>query len=370
MKVCFFSGDITRSGGTERVSTVIANELVKDAQFDICFLSLWEKEKTTFFPISENIDRYTLFEKEVSGKRISLYINCLRRFVKGKEIDILIDIDGILDMYSIPAIWKTKCKIVSWEQFSYYVNPYVTYRKYTRKLAAKKADAIVVLTESDKNNYLNNLNIKGIIKTIYNPFSNNENVAEYKEDSKEIVTVGRLSYDKGLDYLINIAKSVLSKHSDWKWRIIGEGEERDKIERCIKEAKLENRLILEGETDNVNKFYQKAAMYVLTSRYEGFGLTLLEAKKCHLPCVSFKCPEGPAEIIVDGVNGYLVDCFNTNKMAEKINELIEDDEKRKEFSNRALVGTEKFDLSKISSQWKELLIDVMKEKKCGKGIEV
>ncbi len=79
--------------------------------------------------------------------------------------------------------------------------------------------------------------------------------------------------------------------------------------------------------------------------------------------------EGPVEIIEDGVNGYLVDCFNVKSMAEKINELIENTEKRKEFSNMALVGTEKFDLSTISSQWKELLIDVMKEKKCGKGIE-
>ena len=69
------------------------------------------------------------------------------------------------------------------------------------------------------------------------------------------------------------------------------------------------------------------------------------------------------------MNGYLVDCFNVKNIAEKINELIENTEKRKEFSNMALVGTEKFDLSTISSQWKELLIDVMKEKKCGKGIE-
>ena len=65
----------------------------------------------------------------------------------------------------------------------------------------------------------------------------------------------------------------------------------------------------------------------------------------------------------------MIDCFDVDSMAEKINELIENTEKRKEFSNMALVGTEKFDLSKISSQWKELLIDVMKEKKCGKGIE-
>ncbi len=82
MKVCFFSGDITRSGGTERVSTVIANELVKDAQFDICFLSLWEKEKKLFFQYQKKNIRYTLFEKEVSGKRILNYIKMLRSLLK------------------------------------------------------------------------------------------------------------------------------------------------------------------------------------------------------------------------------------------------------------------------------------------------
>lgn len=370
MKVCFFSGDITRSGGTERVSTVIANELVKDAQFDICFLSLWEKEKDTFFYLDKKILRYTLFDNEVSGKRILLYISKLRKFIKREDIDVLIDIDGILDLYSIPATRINKCKVVSWEQFSYYVSPFVGYRKYTRKMAAKKADAIVVLTESDRNNYLNNLKINGIIKTIYNPFSQTKQMNEVDEKSKEIITVGRLSPDKGLEYLVEVAEKVLNKHRNWKWRIIGDGEERKTLEMKIKEYGLQSRLILEGKKDKLEKFYQRAAIYVLTSRYEGFGLTLLEAKSAYLPCVSFKCPEGPAEIIEDGINGYLIDCFDVDSMAEKINELIENDKKRKEFSNKALVGTEKFDLSKISSQWKELFVDVMKEKKCGKGIEV
>ena len=162
---------------------------------------------------------------------------------------------------------------------------------------------------------------------------------------------------------------MFDKHRDWKWVICGEGEDREKLTEKIKKYKLEKNVILEGNVANITDYYKKAAMFVLTSRYEGFGLVLTEAKNVGLPCVSFRCPCGPLEIIEDGVNGYLVDCFNVKNIAEKINELIENTEKRKEFSNMALVGTEKFDLSTISSQWKELLIDVMKEKKCGKGIE-
>lgn len=115
-----------------------------------------------FYTLNDKIKRYTLFEKVTSGKRILTYVHRLRKFVKSNNIDVLIDIDGILDLYSIPALRGVKCKLISWEQFSFYVNPYVGYRKITRKWAAKKADAIVVLTEEDRKNYEREVNVKGI----------------------------------------------------------------------------------------------------------------------------------------------------------------------------------------------------------------
>jgi len=96
-------------------------------------------------------------------------------------------------------------------------------------------------------------------------------------------------------------------------------------------------------------------MFVLTSRAEGFGLVLTEAKKEGLPCVSFRCPAGPREIILDGINGYLLDCFDIEQMAEKINQLIENQDIRKKFSDNSMVGTEKFNIDKISEQWMELI---------------
>ena len=356
MKVCFFSGDITRSGGTERVSTVIANELVKDAQFDICFLSLWEKEKEPFFYLEKKILRYTLFDNEVSGKRILTYIKRIRQFIKNNNIDIIVDIDGILDMYTISALRKSDCKVISWEQFNYYQNPYVNYRKYTRRLAARKADAVVVLTDEDKGYYQKELNMRGKLVRIYNPIENIQEKINYDVESKIIISAGRLTEQKGFGLLIDVANIVFDKHRDWKWIICGEGEDREKLIEKIRNYKLENNVILEGNVANITDYYKKAAMFVLTSRYEGFGLVLTEAKNVGLPCVSFRCPCGPAEIIEDGVNGYLIDCFDVDSMAEKINELIENDEKRKEFSNKALVGTEKFSLENVIEQWKEALL--------------
>ena len=148
---------------------------------------------------------------------------------------------------------------------------------------------------------------------------------------------------------------VLKKHPDCKWIICGEGEERESLENKIRKYSLEQNLILQGNVKNIEDYYRKSAMFVLTSRAEGFGLVLTEAKKEGLPCVSFRCPAGPNEIIFDGVNGYLIDCFDVKAMAEKVNQLIENQDIRKRFSDNSMVGTEKFNIDKISEQWMELI---------------
>lgn len=362
INICFFSGDITRSGGTERVSTVIANELVKDKKYNISFLSLFEKRQETFFYLDKTIKRYRLYENEVSGaKHILGYIHRIHSFLKKKRVNILVDIDGILDMYSIPALWNTKIKLISWEQFNFYQNPYVSYRKFTRKWAAKKADAIVVLTKEDKGYYERNLKIRHRIRHIYNPMATvfEDDNSVYNLESKEILSVGRLTEQKGFDILIDVAKIVLNEHPDWKWRVVGEGEDREKLQKKINKYNLEDKLILCGNVDNIDEYYIKSSMYVLTSRYEGFGLVLTEAKSHHLPCVSFKCPAGPSEIIKDGINGCLVECFDVENMADKINILIENNRLRKEFSKKALEDTEKFKLENVVEQWKKLFRELV-----------
>lgn len=359
LKICFFSGDITRSGGTERVSSIIANQLEKGKKMNICFLSLFEKKKNTFFLLNDEIKRYTLYDNEVSGaKHILGLIFRIHKFVKTNKVDVLIDIDGILDVYSIPALFLTKTKLVSWEQFNYYQNPNVNYRKFTRKWAAKRADAIVVLTDEDKGYYKQNLRIRGKLQRIYNPIESTENSNEYDEDSRIIISAGRLVEQKGFDMLIDVAKRVFADDDGWKWLILGEGEEREKLEIKIRDKGLEEKVILKGNVSNIEAYYKKAAIYVLTSRYEGFGLVLTEAKNMGLPCVSFRCPAGPSEIIIDGVNGYLVECFDVEQMAEKIKNLMKDSELRAEFSKRAMEGTEKFDIENISRQWEHLLLNL------------
>ena len=350
--ICFFSGDITNSGGTERVASIIANELSKNKNYKVSFVSLVEKRKAPFFEINSKIKKYKLYDESVRGiTHIVQTCNRLKKVMKNENIDILIDIDGILDMYSLVVKLFTKVKVISWEHFNYYQHPNVKYRKYTRKLAGRFANAIITLTNEDKGYYEKNIKIKCPIEFIHNPIMNLDKNYNYDLNSKIILSVGRLTYQKGFDLLLDVANIVLKKHEDWKWIILGEGEDRQILEDKIKTLKLEEKIILKGNVSNVDDYYKATGIFVLTSRFEGLPMTLLETKPFKLPVVSFDIKTGPNECILNNKNGYLIKAFDIEDMAEKINNLIENKNLRENFSNNALKDTEKFDLKNIIKKW-------------------
>ena len=188
MHVGFFSGDITRSGGTENVSIMLANTLSAGTDYTISFISLFEEHDSPFFPIDSNIQRFSLYPTVTHG--IQHYFDTckrLRNIVVKQHIDVVIDIDGILDMYSLPLKRKTGVKVVSWEHFNYLQNPDVPYRKLTRRWAARSADAIVTLTETDKKLYETNLTLRCPVIAIPNPMQAPEGPVSYDVDSKLIL---------------------------------------------------------------------------------------------------------------------------------------------------------------------------------------
>ena len=357
-RICFFSGDITNSGGTERVATIIANNLLKYKVFEVYILSLVEKKDTPFFVLDNQIVHEALYDSPIRGiTHIFGIVNRTKKYIRKNNIDVLIDIDGILDMYSIPVKFLTGVKVISWEHFNYFQNPVVPYRKITRKMAARWADLIVVLTNEDKGYYQENLKLKCPVYSIGNPIIYDVNPTEYNSNNKLLLSVGRLTYQKGFDMLVDVAKKVLPKYPDWKWVILGEGEDRDLLESKIKEYQLEDRLVLKGNVSNVSEYYQQAGIFVMTSRFEGLPMTLLETKPYKIPIVSFACKTGPADLIVDSVNGYLIEENNIDSMSEKLVGLMGDRELRIIMSAHANDGMEKFELDYIMKQWVTILAD-------------
>lgn len=119
MKWIFFSGDITRSGGTEKVATMIANALAAENKYDVVFLSLMQQSDKPFFALNDRIQRYALNTKWIRpGPGYLKVIPKLRRFLKQQEIDVIVDIDIVLDALALPAARRTGTKVVSWEHFN------------------------------------------------------------------------------------------------------------------------------------------------------------------------------------------------------------------------------------------------------------
>ena len=354
-KICFFSGDITRSGGTERVASHVANVLSRDGTYEVCFLSLVQQREDTFYEIDPAIRRYQLGDHWINpGPGYLTLIGKLRKFLKQQEIDIIIDIDIVLDVLSIPAAKFLGTKVVSWEHFNAEFELSVLYRKWILRYSLPRSDYVVVLTKADREVYRNRLGRRERIAQIYNPVDPPE-AMEDRDRKKQILTVGRLAAEKGMDKLMRVAAAVLAAHPDWQWLLLGEGEERAALERFIGESHLENRLILMGNVADVDHYLRQASILVSTSEYEGLGMSLLEARRMGVPCVSFAVQTGPVEIIHDGIDGYLVQPFDCDTMTGKINTLIENPSLRKKFAKQALLSMGDFETETIIKQWKDIL---------------
>jgi glycosyltransferase involved in cell wall biosynthesis len=177
------------------------------------------------------------------------------------------------------------------------------------------------------------------------------------QDTRTILTIARLNWVKGMDLLVTVAKQVFEKHPGWKWKIIGGGELEDKLRTDISEYHLDDEIILSKPVNHaVAGEYKQAELFVLLSRNECLPMTLLEAQSAGLPCISFDCETGPRHIITNEENGLLVENENPEKMAEAINNLIDDPEKRTLFSRNARSNVMRFTPDKIYSAWEQVIL--------------
>lgn len=373
-RIAFFSGDITRGGGTERVGTLIANGLAACGHYEVFMVSLTEAGREPVFGLSREIKRTVLSSHWVTpGPGYLPVIARLKKYVRQNKIDLVIDIDGVLDVLSIPVKWLTGVRVISWEHFNYYENMGTFYRHAIRRLAARDADAIVTLTEQDKGFYLENLSIRHTIRAIHNPADylmpkRGEIVRSFEK--KELLSVGGLVPAKGFLQVPFIAKRLkeLYPQLDFVWRIAGEGEQRSELERLIKDCGVEEQVKLLGHVDDVGALYGQALVYVMTSEHEGLPMVLLEAKSYGVPAVSFDIRTGPSEIIADGVNGCLIPVTkdretDIGEMATVIGGLLTDEARYRSFTQHTKDHMEDFLLVRILEEWEELIGEVLALKK-------
>lgn len=371
-KICFFSGDITRSGGTERAACLIANGLARRGEYEVCVLSLTEQAEGNkpFFWLDDRIAHTALGKRKVRpGLGCAALLWKLRRFFRQQNIDVVVDIDIVLDALSVPAAFGTRTKVVSWEHFhfGYETGVRFGYRDLIVRHVTTKTDGIITLTERDRKAFLQGLRRPPQVFVIPNPMREAKKCGQ-EGKKKWIVTTGRLVPEKGMDYLVRTARIVLTKYPDWKWVLLGDGRQREWLQSQVRAYHLEGKLLLQSQVADVDTYLEQAQIFVLTSRREGLPMCLLEAKAHGLACVSFDIETGPGEIIADGVNGFLIPPYDCKHMARCIGQLIEDHRLRRTFMLNAGQGREKYQLDTVLDQWSWMLGQIQTSVRSREGI--
>jgi glycosyltransferase involved in cell wall biosynthesis len=230
-------------------------------------------------------------------------------------------------------------------------------RAITRHYA--KLDAVVVLTHDDRRDYAELLGETGPrVVRITNALPRLRGEPEHERE-KVVLAAGRVTWQKGFDLLIQAYEPVAEKHPDWKLRIYGHGARFERLRTRVRKRGLYNDIFLMGATQRLGELMSRASVFALSSRYEGFGMVIVEAMSKGLPVVSFDCPRGPAEIIEDGRDGILVPNGDVEALTRALLELIEDDERRARYGAAALEKARTFDIGVIGAQWEALFDELV-----------
>ncbi len=373
LKLVYITPALYMAGGVERVLTLKANYFAEHFGFDITIILTEGKGKPLFYPLSETIKVVNLdvnFEElwDCSFvKKCFVYLKKQREYKRKLTAELMRirpDVtDSLLrrEINFITGIRDGSKKIgelhVNRSNYRNFEANETNWLKdlfaklWMRNLvsALKKLDRFVVLTEEDKLAWRELDNVV----SIYNPVSFT-NVMVTPLVKKRVMAVGRYAYQKGYDLLLQAWKQVESQCPDWELVVFGDGD-RTEYERQMCNLGIDSaRCHLNGPTNQIQKEYTNSSVFVVSSRFEGLSMALLEAVASGLPIVSFACPCGPRDIITDGVDGLLVEKENVKDLADNLVKVMSSLELRQKMSVAIQKKAETFRIENIAAKWKQL----------------
>ncbi|MBJ8051835.1 glycosyltransferase family 4 protein [Bacillus cereus] len=384
MKITFLVYNIYGMGGTVRTVINTANYFASK-NHDVEIISVRRTSAKPMFDIDKKVKITPIFDArrgKLFGKNTPLYQKIIKKilmkfpsffidksedlyhmfnlFVDFKIIAALKKINkGILittiPSFNILATKFVKKDVIKIGQEHLYFAGHAPGLQNKIKKYYKKLDALTCLTDSEINDYEQLLiGSKVDLYKVENATDIPEETADL--DKKVVIAAGRYAPEKGFDLLIPAFSKVIKKHPDWKLKIFGSGVEEEALREKIFEEKAYNNIFLMQKTNNIIGEMCNASIYALSSRYESFGMVIIEAMSVGVPCVGFACT-GPREVITHKEDGILVEEGNVEELANSLMMLIESEELRKEYGRNAKKNVERYTFNVVGDKWENVLED-------------
>lgn len=388
MKICFITYNIFELGGVQRVLSILANELIKYHEVDILCEKISDNDDRSIYNLNNNInvisgekiigksiyqkfwrkpfrylnDNYGILNKEEKLEVLAdIYYpksnrDKLIKFLKSKSYDVVIGVEGFASIMLAMITDKLQCKTIGWQHNSYEAyfknkNKYYWQQDKLFEMYIKKLDNYIVLTNHDKQMYLEYNNINCDVISNPRSFTSSE---KSEITSNMFLAAGRFNYQKGFDLLIESFKTYVDEGGTWNLNIVGEGSEKPKIENMIEKYNLSERVKLTGITNDIKKYFLNSSVLLLSSRWEGMPMIVLESLEMGVPIISYNITA--IEPLVDNnKEGLIIEKFDTKKFAEAMDKISNSYEMRYRLSRNAIEKSNEFEIGNIIKQWNSLL---------------
>lgn len=357
MNIIYVVEDFSENGGVERIVSQKANELATHYGHKVAIISVYDDPRPMLYRLRPEVELIRLcvpFAAKGKGRiatlasRAKTLLTAIRRLNKTAKS---LNPDIIFFTTTLGALLLPFCRTEAKKVYESHLARKFTPFNSLFWLMERKADAVVCLTSGDASCFKHAKDVRIIPNFIEKP---KQYAADY--GAKRAIAVGRLEEQKGFDILIGCWPGISKEHPDWHLDIYGEGSCRDSLQEQIERLGMQRYITLCGRSNNIMDIYPQYSLHIMTSRYEGLPMTLIEAQACGVPAVVTDFMYGATDIITNGNNGIVVEQGNAKAITDAICSMMESEVLRREYGTAARTAARKYLKENVLGMWTDILL--------------